>query len=1364
MGNCFSFAHDHMKRLKLLVNGFISRDDQVMHLEFPERDLLSPTDDDHVKHLELPEKDLISPADDQAKHLELPENDLISPAGDQAKHLELPENGLIFHADPVKHLEWLENNCNFIVPIKDQIQTLKVELRFLRTYLKGFQGKNPKYSLGEPIKGFLRNAASELFSLCLRPSSDRSIARDLENLTSTMQEEMYNYRPNIKSNYLAVYFDSKRNDPMKNKLVMELVDSLLENLKDLQSIETNLIVVVKSQLEVLEEKLLFVRNFFRFSTMGIPSPWQVEDDNKREILESLLTRIEYVADNAAFLSYCCLVDREHENVRLKCNFFYLVWMIKHIEPEVKEICVTFLKDFEPLNSETLPFNLHKVVAIDSLLDNLVRLYNCKSHFMAPVKDNLLILYDELIFLRTFLMDPPPRKNTENEKLDSLLNNVEPLFSESGPVICSFLDNMEVDTANKVNLSALLEKINLIKSEVRDRYTGRLNHLQSNSLGIDGLGYIDSLLKNLDELLNCQGDSIAILKHQIELVHDELSSLKSSLEHIVRKIEKHYLKDLMKHVIDVVHKAEYIINSYVVRDCPLWNHMLWISDLLEEIKLIKKKIERIIKYKSSLTMETNAGKTIPPRSAQAHPEVVIGFKVEANKIIEQLIGGQKQLNIVSIVGMAGLGKTTLAKKVYNDPYVTYYFHVRAWCCASQAYQRREMLLDILSHVTELTDTFYERNDEYLAESLYKTLKGMKYLIVIDDVWSIDAWDDLRRCFPNDLNGSRILITSQIRHVALQAKPDSSPYLLRLFSEDESWELFQEKLFQQEKCPVELVEVGKAIVRKCNGLPLAVVLIAGLLAKMDKKNDQWKKVAKSLGSFIVSDSRHCMDILELSYNHLPHHLKPCFLYFGAFAVGKEISVNKLLRLWIAEGFIQKSKLKGVEDTAEDYLMDLIGRSLVIVDKRRSKGGVKTCHVHGLLHHLCLEKAKQENFLQLVNGYDELYAHYFGDFDVHSYPYSFVYSVPQQIRLSIYCSRNDFFAWKPANRQVRTLLYFATDDRYSADWTYPWDFSAISYSLKLLKVLDWSCISFGDFFPTGIEFLVHLRYLGVRGGMNSIPSSISNLVNLEVLFVKGVKGEVVLPDTIWEMVTLRHLHIEPRADFTLPKGRPTFPLQNVETLCTPCFSYGDDTKNLIRAFPSLRKLKCIFMESWDPVTDCNRFPDLKSLSRLESLKVVYQGSVRKAPNFHFPSHLRKLTLKNFCLPWSGISEIARLPNLEVLKLLFRSFEGKIWDMRDDEFLKLKYLKLDSLNLAQWNASSDHFPRLERLVLHKCKNLDEIPSCLGRVPTLLLIEMKWCKNSAENSARQIQEEQKDLGGDIIIKTISGEEVPTPSSNSHSF
>lgn len=281
------------------------------------------------------------------------------------------------------------------------------------------------------------------------------------------------------------------------------------------------------------------------------------------------------------------------------------------------------------------------------------------------------------------------------------------------------------------------------------------------------------------------------------------------------------------------------------------------------------------------------------------------------MIKRLRGGSIQLDLVSIVGMPGLNKTTLARKLYNDiltfPSTSIYAHGVVF---PKHIKRECYLLDLLSHVIEVTDRVREMSDEDLAEKLYRGLKGRKYLIVMDNMWNIDAWNDLKKYFPNDQNGSRIMITSRINEVALQAKPDSSPHFLRMFSEEESWKLLQEKLFKTKSCPMELVEIGEHIARNCKGLPLAVVLIAGILARMDKKVDEWKQVAANLSTLIVNDSRQYCNKLELSYKNLPDHLRPCFLYFRAFAEDKEIPVQKLLRLWIAEGFVQKSEVKGLE----------------------------------------------------------------------------------------------------------------------------------------------------------------------------------------------------------------------------------------------------------------------------------------------------------------------------------------------------------------------------------------------------------------------------------------------------------------------
>ncbi|CDP21801.1 unnamed protein product [Coffea canephora] len=182
-----------------------------------------------------------------------------------------------------------------------------------------------------------------------------------------------------------------------------------------------------------------------------------------------------------------------------------------------------------------------------------------------------------------------------------------------------------------------------------------------------------------------------------------------------------------------------------------------------------------------------------------------------------------------------------------------------------------------------------------------------------------------------------------------------------------------VFVKPGCPQELRILGKKITTNCKGLPLTIVIIAGILSTIE--DDAWSEVADSLTSTIVYATDQCKSTLELSYRHLPHYLKRCLLYFGAFREDQEIETAKLMRLWIAEGFVfaeglvSDTETKRIEDLAEEYMMDLIGRNLVMVAKKRHIGGVKTCRIHDLLHEFCKEKAKEENILQVLCGYGEL-----------------------------------------------------------------------------------------------------------------------------------------------------------------------------------------------------------------------------------------------------------------------------------------------------------------------------------------------------------------------------------------------------------
>ncbi|XP_058181291.1 putative late blight resistance protein homolog R1B-17 [Rhododendron vialii] len=238
--------------------------------------------------------------------------------------------------------------------------------------------------------------------------------------------------------------------------------------------------------------------------------------------------------------------------------------------------------------------------------------------------------------------------------------------------------------------------------------------------------------------------------------------------------------------------------------------------------------------------------------------------------------------------------------------------------------------------------------------------------MDGIWDHRAWFDLKICFPDDDNGSRIMFTIRHKHVALLSKPMSFPPLsLRSLSPDESWNILRQKIFQKETCPSELIEIGKQIAQKCRGLPLSIVVVAGILRNEEKSREWWKQVGQTLNSHMAMDQELWTKKIALSYNHLPPHLKPCFLYLAIFPEVFEILVWKLILLWVAEGFIRKKGKKRLEDEAEEYLMDLIGRSLVLVSGRGYDGRIKACGIHDLLGEFCLQKATEEYFLQQIMG---------------------------------------------------------------------------------------------------------------------------------------------------------------------------------------------------------------------------------------------------------------------------------------------------------------------------------------------------------------------------------------------------------------
>ncbi|KAH0714398.1 hypothetical protein KY284_007303 [Solanum tuberosum] len=233
--------------------------------------------------------------------------------------------------------------------------------------------------------------------------------------------------------------------------------------------------------------------------------------------------------------------------------------------------------------------------------------------------------------------------------------------------------------------------------------------------------------------------------------------------------------------------------------------------------------------------------------------IVGMDDDFNTILDRVTTQTDELTVIPIFGMGGIGKTTLAKKVYDDSYIRSRFDKPAWVTISEDYNQRQMLLEIASSITGSNQ---EMSDDQLIEIVYRGLKGRRFLIVIDDIWSTEARDQMQRIFPNDDNRSRILLTTRLKYVAdYVSYPDFPPH-----------------------------KIGKHIVQQCQGLPLSIVVVAGLLGKIDLMHDNCTKVEENLNSFFGTVSEWCQSILSLSYNYLPKCLRASFLYIGGFPEDK------------------------------------------------------------------------------------------------------------------------------------------------------------------------------------------------------------------------------------------------------------------------------------------------------------------------------------------------------------------------------------------------------------------------------------------------------------------------------------------------
>ncbi|XXG51500.1 hypothetical protein AAC387_Pa03g0049 [Persea americana] len=825
--------------------------------------------------------------------------------------------------------------------------------------------------------------------------------------------------------------------------------------------------------------------------------------------------------------------------------------------------------------------------------------------------------------------------------------------------------------------------------------------------------VSSVARGLGNLLNKEAQLLHGVRTEVESIERELRRMQCLLKDADAKQKgDERVRNWVAEIRDLSYDADDIIDTFILSEAAKiarWGRgvlvgclsLQQISELKtrhkvgKEIRQIKLKIAEIsnslVNYGIKDINDQAGGQDarLGERrriSAMFEEQDVIGFQEEMRILKQRLIDGEQRRCVISVVGMGGSGKTTLTKKIYRDHDVKNNFDCRAFIYLSQQYRLKDVLIRIIECVMSLRRQEIENlNEEDLGEKLSAHLRGKRYLVVIDDIWTLEAWGTLKRILPANLNKSRVMLTTRNKEIALRADRLSPPHEMRLLNDKEGWELFMKRIFPDgNACPSEVEETGRQILAKCHGLPLAIEVLGGLLSTRDITLSEWSKVLINVPRHLSKSSEHCWEILALSYYDLPDYLKPCFLYLGLFPEDFEIHSKKLIRLWIAEGFILQSGNEVLEDVAEDYLNELISRSMIQVASKRCNGSVRTFCIHDLLRDLSISEAKENHFFTIDS-----------DIETNS-------SSIRVRRLALYPDTEMHKTINCSTATLRSILCFSECTTHMSE--------LLKIGGRLIRVLDAKSGLTEMELPKKIGEFVHLRYLNLR--YSDIKSSIGNLSYLQTL---ELGGEGILPNAIWNLERLRHL----RAYGYDIDGHPGLNnLRNIQTLCLQAGSWIEAGLHEMR---SLRKLgingsqisrHTVLSGSIEKLCNLrsltirsgNSIPSLKSFANhLHLYKMYLCGQIEKLPDFR--PYLAKLSLYNSQLEQDAIAIIEKLPHLQILRLGKGSYCSKQLICSSEGFPQLKFLQLAELDLEEWIVEEGAMPSLKSVRVYTCVHLQKLP-----------------------------------------------------------
>ncbi|XP_024168325.1 disease resistance protein RPM1 [Rosa chinensis] len=886
---------------------------------------------------------------------------------------------------------------------------------------------------------------------------------------------------------------------------------------------------------------------------------------------------------------------------------------------------------------------------------------------------------------------------------------------------------------------------------------------------------DLLIGKIVAIVENEALSISSVRDEIDEIKQELVSMKSFLQDADGKKENSEgeetwvasVRDLAYDVEDIIDEFMYHIYEKQTGGLfPRWLHKiihiprsLWYkrqiaNKLQKTTKMIKAIPERNQRYAiggvEGTTSSIDVDKWVQNQAESSlfiKEDELVGIEGNKQTIMGWLMDEEQHQTIVSVVGMGGSGKTTLVAKTFTNESVKRHFDCYAWITVSRTYAIEDLFRCLIKEFhqsrkekvpapAKLKDMSYRE----LLEKLVNYLESKRYLVVLDDVWDVKLWTEINISLPDRRLGSRILLTTRKEDIAHYSfGVVSHVHLIKPLDNNEAWELFSKKAFStyhNRFCTPELEPLASKLVEKCKGLPLAIVALGGLMSSK-KSTTEWRDVYNSLNWHLTNNPLldNVKSILLLSYNDLPFRLKQCFLYCSLFPEDYLIRRKRLFRLWISEGLVQHVQGVTPQAATENYLMELIVRSMLQVVRRNETGRPKAFKMHDLMRELALSMSTREKFFVVYDGRE---------------------SVMEEIgarRLSIQSTEGtEIKSWIGMSK-LRTLLVFVTG-------IIPLSFSnALPSGFKLLRVLDVEDMPL-DKLPNDLVYLFNLRYLNLKGtAIRELPKSIGYLHNLHFLDIRKTKIEA-LPKGFSKLLNLRHLMMyynnKDYNDFKIVSGtRATSNISKLKKL--QVLSRVQSEGNIIRLLGNMTQLTRIGITNLterDEMDLCDSIQKMKLLTNL-SLMVKDEEEFLRADNALFspPPHLRKLcfigklekvphwfssldSLTSMHLHWPRLEEdllshIEGLPFLGSLTLVNAYVGSELRFSRG--FVKLSNLQLFKFpSLSKITVEKGVMPNLQFLTLNSCMELKRLPHGLEHLTNLQTLSLEFLSSQLIQSIRE--------------------------------